>query len=284
MVPSGAIDALLLGIRVTGRGDLDRLTGDYERAGFAVLPGALPATLVAEVRDACDRAWVGGVADRANAATRRYRRRTVDGGDVADRLDPVVDLDPVLDRLASDLRMTGAAAAVIGEPVQLLKSKLIRKGPGVDGYGPHQDGAYYRHVGVDPARCTSVLVPLDAFDAAAGPVEIVEGSHGALLPVLPGTEDPAPAELAGRHWVAPHLEPGDLGFLHPLALHRSAPNLTTGCRRILFFTYVAAAVDPAVVARLQGLYVERFKPAIDAGGSGSRAVEQAVQGRLDVGR
>lgn len=269
---------------MSGRFDVDRLAGDYERAGFAVLAGALPSGRVAEVRDACDRAWAGRTTDRANDPTRRYRRRTLDGGDVDDRLDPVVDLDPVLDRLASDLRLTQAAAAVIGEPVQLLKSKLIRKGPGVDGYGPHQDGAYYRHAGVDVARCTSVLVPLDPFDAEAGPVEVVEGSHGSLVPVVPGTEDPTSDALAGRRWDVPRLEPGDLGFLHPLALHRSAPNRTTGGRRILFLTYVAAAIDPAVSARLQGLYVERFKPAIDAGGSGSGAVEHAAQGRLDLGR
>lgn len=269
---------------MTGRGELDRLAGDYERGGVAVLPDALPAGLVAEVRDACDRAWAGGAADRANDETRRYRRRTVEGSDVADRLDPVVDLDPVLGALVGDARLTEAAAAVIGEPVQLLKSKLIRKGPGVDGYGPHQDGAYYRHAGVDAARCTSVLVPLDPFDAAAGPVEVVHASHGSLVPVVPGTEDPMPAALAGRRWDVLRLGPGDLGLLHPLALHRSAPNRTAGGRRILFLTYVAAAVDPAVAARLQGLYVERFKPAIDAGGSGSGAVEHAAQRRLDLRR
>jgi ectoine hydroxylase-related dioxygenase (phytanoyl-CoA dioxygenase family) len=269
---------------MTGPSDVQAMADAYERTGFAVLPGALPAALVAEVRDACDRAWAGGASVPTLDATRRYRRRTVEGREVDDRLDPVVDLDPVLERLVEDPLMTEPAAAVIGEPVRLLKSKLIRKGPGVDGYGPHQDGAYYRHAGVDLARCTSVLVPLDPFDAEAGPLEVVEGSHGSVLPVLGGTEDPEPAALVGCRWAVPRLEPGDLGFLHPLALHRSAPNRTAGSRRILFLTYVGAAVDPEAAARLQNLYVERFKPAIDAGGSGCGAVEHAAHGRLDLGR
>jgi ectoine hydroxylase-related dioxygenase (phytanoyl-CoA dioxygenase family) len=242
---------------------LAALADAYGRDGFAVLPGAVGADRVAEVRHACEGVW-SCVHDHSQ---RTFARRTLSGASTIDRVDPVADLDDRIGALAADPIVLEPVVALIGTPVSLLKSKLIWKGPGVDGYGAHQDHAYYRHVGVDAGRCVSVLVPLDPFARAAGPLEVAPGSHHGLLPTLAGTEDPEPDHLVGATWAIPRQDPGDLGFLHPLALHRSAPNRSRQRRRILFLTFVAGSGCDAMAGRLEALYRDRFKAAIDEGAS-----------------
>jgi 2-aminoethylphosphonate dioxygenase len=254
----------------------------YRRDGFALLPGAIGVDRLAEIRAGCDAAWSLATADLEPAPgaleDRRFARGTIGGARVTDRLDPVVDLDPRLEALACDPIVIQPVAALIGEPVALLKSKLIWKGPGVDGYGPHQDQAYYRHAGIQAERCVSVLVPLDPFSVRAGPLEVVPGSHGDLVETVEGSEDPAPDACASFRWMTPRQDPGDLGFLHPLALHRSTPNRSRQHRRILFLTY-ASGDDRAVQAeRLAQIYADRFKASIDAGGTLTRPARNDRRG------
>jgi hypothetical protein len=113
----------------------------------------------------------------------------------------------------------------------------------------------------------TALVPLDPFTSGSGPLEVAPGTHGHLLDTVAGAEDPVPHELGSVVWSTPRQDPGDLGFLHPLALHRSAPNRSRLPRRILFLTYGSGEGCDVQAARLAEIYVDRFKAAIDAGGT-----------------
>lgn len=245
---------------------LDALRADYRRDGVAVLRGALSPEIVDSLRRSTREAWDRAERDPAEVH-RLYLRRHRSGARVADRVDPCFDLDPWLAALPSSPLLTEPAAALVGEPLWVLKDKLILKAPGVDGYGPHQDFAYYAPVGVPADHMVAVLIPVEPVDAAAGPVEVAHGTHDRLVATDEVTRDPLPAAIEGLAWTAIDAGPGDIAFLHPLALHRSAPNRSTRGRSTAFVTFGSGPDGDAASERLAAAYRDRLKGLIDAGGT-----------------
>lgn len=243
----------------------EAMQAEYWERGWTVAPGALSSDLVESLRQLAQEVWDRAVAD-PDCADRLFLRQSDGGVRVPDRIDPFLDLHPELTALSDHPELRAPTEALLGGPVWVLKDKLIRKQPGADGYGAHQDQAYYDATGIAAERLVSVGVPLASADRDAGPLEV-----GAELPdglvSAAGQLDPDPSTLT-MGWQEVLLEPGDLLFLHPLALHRSAPNRSALDRPFVYVTY-GTGPGGAVAARLiRELYIQTRKADIDAGGTG----------------
>ncbi|WP_278314646.1 phytanoyl-CoA dioxygenase family protein [Lolliginicoccus levis] len=221
-------------------------TRDYAARGYAIARGAFTAAEAGAWRQECNR-LVADPAIMSREAHRTVTRESLGGGKVVDRLDPVIDVSPVLAALVRDPRLLGMAAELLGEEAVLLKDKLIFKGPGVHGYTVHQDYTAWQEMPVPASSVLSLMVAIDRADAENGGVEFFPGLHhehyaGPGLPedlFAPESGTVPEAVLAGTEPEVARADPGDIVAIHSLAPHRSAPNRTTERRAALFLTYSA---------------------------------------------
>jgi ectoine hydroxylase-related dioxygenase (phytanoyl-CoA dioxygenase family) len=237
--------------RTLSLGDIDA----YRKDGYVVARGVLDPDDVRMAIEECDRLWKSVSVDRANR--RVHWRGLVGGGEIADRIDPILDISPRLAGLSRDPRLAGPAGQLLDGTAVPFRSKVITKRPGTLGYKLHQDYPYWAHLGLPPECFVNALVALDRFDAASGSPEFFPGMHGGRVP--------APAESAydadesfvhGRENVFLDLEPGDVAFFHGLMPHRSGPNGADHPRRGIFLTYVPSRY-PDLEARYEVERVDR---------------------------
>lgn len=211
----------------------------YQADGFITVGGLLTPDELGDLRGEADRLWD----DRALFEAGNLRacaRRTLDGGQVFDRLDPVNDLSPVFRRFSVDDRLMALARSAIGEDVRLFKNKIIYKPPGVLGYDLHQDLPYIP-LDLPSDAIAIVMISIDAADAESGPVEFFPALHHKVLPGE--VDEPRNVDFAaidpenGRLGLT---EAGDVIMFHSLTPHCSAANVSPNRRAFLYFTYVAA--------------------------------------------
>jgi len=124
---------------------------------------------------------------------------------------------------------------LFNEPAILYKEKVNYKLPGGDGFAPHQDVAagwwmYKQTIHV------SCLVSIDAATEANGCLEVVRGRHvdGLMGDDWKGIPDD---KVASMKWEMIPTEPGDVLYFDSYVPHRSAPNMTSHPRRVLYATY-----------------------------------------------
>ena len=212
---------------------------DYRDNGFLLLRGVFDRPSVARLRDECRRLW--GLVEVVESNRRLQWRRTLDGGKTADRIDPVLDLSPLLQTTVSDARLTDPVRQLLGcVGPDVFKVKLISKWPETTGYALHQDYSYWSGVeGVDPSSFVTAMLALDPAGPDSGPLEVFPGLHRKVLSGPPeNPKDVAEQAVDMNTGVRAELQPGDMIFFHPLAPHRSGPNRSDSNRESLFFTYV----------------------------------------------
>lgn len=201
---------------------------DWVTNGWALLPGFLGVDELADLRREADRLLDSpGLFDERGSVPNSAKR--------SDRLDPVIDVSPLFAALARDERLLDMAGDFLGGPVQLLKDKFIAKPPGANGYGTHQDAAYWPGLGVDPHLFLSAILFLDNSTAQKGAIECAPGHHGGLLTDPDSIADPDEATLGDFAMV--EARAGDLLLIHALTPHRSGPNRSSEMRRAILFTY-----------------------------------------------
>ncbi len=216
----------------------------YWQQGFLLVGGLFGPRQIAEFREESDRLWRLMEGDPTHR--RIQRRRRVEGGTVADRIDPVADISPVFRAAAGDSRIIAIVEQLLKRRTpELFKLKLISKWPQTCGYALHQDYSYWPGLGdASPDDFVTVLVALDRFEAGSGALELFPGLHHAKLPPPPGNpldvdENSVVAETGFR----PELNPGDAVFFHSMTPHRSGPNRSDHDRQSLFFTYMTPDHD-----------------------------------------
>jgi len=217
----------------------------YQSKGYVVVRSVLDAEEVERLREECDR-LLGRDDIFADGNLRVERRSAVAGGTVRDRLDPVVDVSPPINRLAGDDRMLALARDAIGGEADLFKDKLIFKRPGTMGYDAHQEWAYWEDLGYPGDSFVNIQVCIDDCGADSGPVEFVAGVHDRRLPGPP--EEPRDVDESifdPGQWEPAVARAGDVVIFHALTPHRSGPNVSQARRAALFLTYIDARFEDA---------------------------------------
>lgn len=211
-------------------------TATFDRDGFVILRGVLPA-------DAVDR-----LARAIDALTARppelgkqmvYFEDRVDGpGRVLSRIERFVEYQPELGALVRDPRIVDVAARLLGDRAVLFKDKINFKMPGGGGFTPHQD--------IQPGWDTyapyfmSVLIAIDTNTVENGCIEFAAAQHRRGL-IGRRWEPLAGDELLGVEFAPYPMDPGDVAFFDCFTPHQSKPNLTSRPRRNLYLTYNRAA-------------------------------------------
>lgn len=206
----------------------------YWRDGFVRVNGVFDDEDITRWREECDRLW--RVLDETNPRVERRGHR--EKGDIADRIDPVMDVSPEFERVACDRRTMGVASAVLGAEVRILKAKLIMKRPGTMGYELHQDYPYWEFLGVPADHIAILLITMDVSDCESGAIEFFPRCHHErIAPPEHSPLDTDPSKVDLETGVILELEPRDVTVFHPLTPHRSAPNLSNHSRRALYYTF-----------------------------------------------
>lgn len=219
---------------------------DYREHGVGLLRGLIPRAWVKALLEESDRLWE--VFQTQGAANLRIGIRTEPSGKVVlERLDPVVDISPVFEKVNKYRDLVSLAEAGLCAPVTTMKEKLSYKWPGTPGFGLHRDGDYNtRRTGVPGREAMTVCVALDPVTRANGPIEFFPGLRFRSAPAP--VDEPRDIDeniIRGLEPVCPELEPGDAVLFDGLVPHRSDRNTSDHPRRLYMITYVPARYTDA---------------------------------------
>jgi hypothetical protein len=223
----------------------------YVREGFIIVRGLYSATETDVLREAI-------VGDDVVASKVMAMK---DGGGRATRLSlwHYVQPETVYGALAAGRRMVHAARALMSAALQAeeepyhIHTKVILKEPRTGGaFSAHQDFGYWHACGpLDPHAMMSVVVAVDAADAANGCMLVLARSHrlGRLEHGHAGEQagaDPAMLEAARARLptVTCELAPGDVLFTHSNLIHWSGPNNSDRWRRSIIVAFNGAGNPP----------------------------------------
>lgn len=242
-------------------GDSASWVKEYRTRGFVKLANVFSPDEMRPVREEFDRLFDDPEILREDSL-RSASRRSLLTGTVLDRLDPIIDLSPLMKELTQVPRIMDAVAAVLGEPALLFKDKAIMKPPGAYGYGIHQDFSNWQELPVPPQLLMSVLVAIDSGTAENGGLQVYPGLHHHHLrpPEKPSDIFNPSAGLVDKEMlggVQPELVEagvGDLILFSSLAPHCSGPNRSQRKRRSLFLSYNAARYGDVYDLYYRNLY------------------------------
>jgi len=207
----------------------------FRDRGYVVVPGLYGSAEMADIA-----AWVDEIQDWPETPGKHMMYFETDGSDqrLLNRVENVPPYHAGFRRLVTATTMRGACSQLFGEPAVLFKDKINFKMPGGSGFEPHQDvqAGWSRYAELH----ITALVTIDRATVENGCLEIATNFHGHDLigsDWTPLTDD----ELAGIEFRAIEAEPGDAVFFDSFIPHKSAPNLTTSPRRVLYYTYNRAS-------------------------------------------
>jgi 2-aminoethylphosphonate dioxygenase len=232
----------------------------WESDGFVVRRGLLDQAELDELSDACEELCAQLVEysdERRKETVSQYYVFEPDSlhniilkwepGDkrVLQGVEPAAHLHPTIMEYGHHPSMTEPCRELIGAPdVMLFTEKLNVKRAGVGGgYALHHDFPYWNGTAQDVLGLVTVLLALDAADAANGALEVLPGSH--LMRDPPYKTDGQeferaemdPKRLDTTHMIPVELEAGDAVFFGPFLIHRSGENTSPRHRRAMLYTY-----------------------------------------------
>jgi len=215
---------------------------DWDRDGYAVIPGFLDADEVAEVQ-----AHIDGLLNQTPSPLPPEHRflEDIDRPESVKYLARLSDYDPFFEELQKSNRFIHLAEGLLGDGAVHQGVEWFNKCARIGKYTPpHQDGYYYK---IEPNEGIHFWLALDPVDEGNGCVRYIPGSHQrGLRPHVQGTligfsqsvadySDDDEAQMRSTT-----LAPGDLLVHHTLAIHRADPNTSNRERRALGIVYYAA--------------------------------------------
>jgi ectoine hydroxylase-related dioxygenase (phytanoyl-CoA dioxygenase family) len=218
------------------------LGADYQRDGYVLVPRMLPR----HVLTALER-WIDEIGSMAGRTDELYCYYEKDGRQLR-QIENGCAVHPAFAAFAEGDTMLRVVSGLMGRPARLFKDKINFKLPGGSGYAAHRDGRFWwtdddgrrmRGWDVYASEFISVLVGVDPSTPGNGCLEIAPGRHRVDV-----REEYGPltdAEAAAMTFEPCPTEPGDAIFFDALAPHRSGPNRSDLPRRVVYFTYHAAA-------------------------------------------
>ena len=223
--------------------DLPKLQSEFKTSGVVVVRALFSQREMQTYATEAAKLWDSYAQPCANNL-RFGIRKNQDGGDVLERLDPVMDISEIFAALNDDTRIVSIVETLFGEPVSVMKEKLIYKWPGTSGYGPHRDENYFGGSGASGADMVSASLALDPANAENGAIKFYPKLRLQSLDA-PQHEprDIAACELENREYYRPDLRPGDMVFFDGLIPHCSDFNRSLQSRRTYMITYVPARYE-----------------------------------------
>ncbi len=153
--------------------------------------------------------------------------------------------DPVLWPFATDARVLEYVRDLIGPDLKTLSTNVFNKPPGVDGRHPLQQDL--RYFALRPAdRIVATWTAIQSCTRENGCLAVIPGSHRGELAehgdpdwdqVNHGFFAAQGVDIGARVHV--EMEPGDTLLFHPLLVHGSGRNRSTGFRRSISVHYAA---------------------------------------------
>jgi ectoine hydroxylase-related dioxygenase (phytanoyl-CoA dioxygenase family) len=215
-----------------------QLISSYQESGFAVVRGVFTIPEIAAVSEEANRVLRLNQLIDINNLRCRWQNHYQTEECRFDCFDPVIDLSPVIERMARDQRILDIVSALYGEEACLFKDKLIYKPPGAKGYGLHQD---YIGWASFPKSFVTVLVPIDPATDENGATEVFPGLHkqGFLSPMDGEYHELPLSVVEGTPAVRLCLNPGDIAIFDGMVPHRSDVNRSAAWRRQLYLSYNA---------------------------------------------
>jgi ectoine hydroxylase len=227
----------------------------FAEAGFAVLPGFIPATTVELLRvdaDAVLNRLLSAMAATKTADPRVTWWRLPSGRVYVLKVKPVIDLAPVAAGVAASAELHDAATGLLGGPPRLMDNKFMYKQE-VEVVAPwadlpvlgeevrkHTDAAYFAAHGY--GRVLTVAVCLDDCTEAAGALRVWPGTHRQAIQHIPtANQGPVVPDHAAPDRDAVTLEAtaGSVLIWDSALVHASGPNTTSRPRRLLVLGYAA---------------------------------------------
>jgi len=213
---------------------------DYERDGFLVRRGALSDAEISRAEEGFARhpPLDGTLYDVRPLEYPEPGRYTLANNSLKD-----ADLGFIVEHP----EVVGPAAQLLGDEPRLTAFVVYDRTPGGPPIGSHNDYKRWRPVG-SSMNWLFTIVPFVDFDAAAGPLYVVPGSHH-LERIRPGPErllEVAPPVVPDdTDFVDPELRRGDVLFMNMHLWHRADGNESTHHRAGFFNKYCAASCPPA---------------------------------------
>ena len=181
-------------------------------------------------------------ADRVVAAAADGDRygydRLPDGRRVVERIRRVAELSPAFAGLREDARLTGLAAAALGEPVAVVTDTLLVKWPGTGDRAAHRNGARLTAAGVPATAIVTVLLALDPVTVTHGTPEFFPGLRHVAPPVTAESKLRVASRTLDDEWsLMPELAAGDVTLFDALLPHRTGVNRGDSVRRLFALSF-----------------------------------------------
>ncbi|MEX2453446.1 MAG: phytanoyl-CoA dioxygenase family protein [Rhodospirillaceae bacterium] len=208
----------------------------WKRHGYLVVPGVFAGDRLAEIRS-----WVDEIQNWPETAGQHmmyFEDNLVRPGErMLNRVENFAPYHPGIEALLTG-ELQDACASLFGVKAVLFKEKINFKLPGGGGFEAHQD-AQAGWESYAPIFITATVI-VDPATLENGCLELADWDHRlALVGDLwaPLTD----AQVDGIDFVPCPGDPGDVLFFDSYLPHRSAPNLTSDPRRVLYVTYNRAS-------------------------------------------
>lgn len=226
--------------------EIEQGIAGYVDGGYGLIKGMLSSDEIDRLVRESERLWRQHI--EAGSGNLRFGIRTDRSGKmVIDRIDPVADISETFAAVNRDQRLISIAELGLGEPVTVMKEKLIYKWPGTQGFEPHRDQVYNTpKSGVPGSEFLTISISLDRAIRAAGPTEFFPSLRNCATTAPAGEpRDVDERELHGVVSCMPETDPGDIILFDGRIPHRSDWNRSNHCRRIYMISYVPARYPDA---------------------------------------
>jgi phytanoyl-CoA hydroxylase len=229
------------------------LKRDFDREGFVVVPGFLPADELGVLRQNLDR-YLREVVPTLPDSDAFYEDR---GRPETLMQLQRMDGDPYFSEYRRNPRWVALAEHLLGETAAADRPEWFDKPPGTTRVTPpHQDNYYFC---LTPPNVLTVWLAIDEVDAENGCLRYVAGSHlrgyrthgrSKILGFSQGITDYTPDDFTRERAIL--LRPGDAAVHHGMTIHRADANLSATRHRRSFamvFQGVSCRRDQAAYDR-----------------------------------
>lgn len=219
----------------------------YENNGYLVFPKLVPPQTLNRCSDRFDRIVAGkessgGMIVMYDARDRKSVNKIQD-----------INFDDVMREYIENKELLDIVECFTGPNIMAVHSMLIAKPPDI-GYGttrhpPHQDLYYFPFRPAD--KIVAAWTAIEKCTPDNGCLFVAPGSH--TSPLLPHSYPPGAEEgsvnkfyhgihdaLPNVKWVNLEMDPGDTVFFHPLLIHGSGINKSTGTRKAISCHYASS--------------------------------------------